>query len=261
LNEYLRNKEEFNFHELYKLSKLTFNKSIYQGFSNKIKRLKANPGYTIAFLGTDGSGKSTLIDSIRPILNEAFHKGVYYEHLRPNKFPSIAKLLGKKEEFDGPVTDPHSKEPSGFLGSLLRWSYYLLDYTLGYMLKVFPKRASKSCVWIFDRYYYDYRIDKRRTRVNLPDWLLRLGQFIIPEPDLIICLGADPVSIHSRKPELTLDEVKRQVSVLSEFCSANKRAVWVDTGQSINQSVNDTMTAILKVMKKRFESISKFEIV
>ncbi|WP_111709971.1 hypothetical protein [Lutibacter citreus] len=224
---------------------------------NYIKRVFKQPGYSIAFLGTDGSGKSTIINSISPILNEAFHNSVYYEHLRPNKFPSIAKLIGEKENFDGPVRDPHSKEASGFFGSILRWSYYLLDYTLGYGLKIFPKKAFKSSVWIFDRYYYDYRIDKQRTRVNLPDWVLRLGQFIIPEPDLIICLGADPEAIYSRKPELSLEEVKRQVNVLSKFCSTHKRAVWVDTSQSIEKSINDSMNEITYMLGKRFKSIPK----
>jgi thymidylate kinase len=249
-----------------KLGQIVF-KKIHKGRFSKIKNIldKASylkrvfnkPGYAIAFLGADGSGKSTIIDAVSPILNEAFHNSVYYEHLRPNKFPSIAKIMGKKEGFEVPVTDPHSKKPSGVFGSLLRWTYYLLDYTIGYGLKVFPKKAFKSCVWIFDRYYYDYRIDKRRTRVNLPGWVLHFGQFLIPEPDLIICLGAEPEAIHSRKPELPFEEVKRQVNVLSKFCHENKRAVWVDTGQSIEQSVNDTMIAISNKLGKRFDSIPR----
>lgn len=214
---------------------------------------KKQVSFSIVFLGTDGSGKSTIINSITPILNKFYPNNVYYEHLRPNKFPTIAKLLGKKEEFDGPVTNPHSKNPSGTLGSLLRWSYYLLDYILGYGLKVFPKKVFKSCVWIFDRYYYDYLIDKKRTRVNLPNWLLKVGQWFIPEPDIIICLGADPQKIHDRKPELPLAEVERQVEKLQHFCKQHKKAVWVDTGNSIDQSVNDVMATITKVMERRFK--------
>lgn len=243
-------------------------KNIYNGsfasllkIGDKIKYLKRGlnkPGYTIAFLGTDGSGKSTIINKITPIINEAFHNSVYYEHLRPNCLPSFAQLLGKNEYFSQPVTDPHSKNPSGFIGSFFRWSFYLLDYTLGYWFKVFPKKIFKSCVWIFDRYYYDYLIDKRRTMVNLPNWLLRLGQALISEPDLIICLGAEPDAIYARKPELSLKEVKRQVTALSIFCKSNKRAVWIDTGQSIDQTVSETMDAVYVLMSKRFEYIRKY---
>ena len=80
---------------------------------------------------------------------------------------------------------------------------------------------------------------------------------LIPEPDLIICLGADATAIHNRKPELPLAEVKRQVMELSEFCNKHKRAVWVDTDNSVEQSVQNTMFAISKVMEKRFETMNK----
>jgi thymidylate kinase len=224
-----------------------FTKVIY------LKRLLKQPGYTMAFLGTDGAGKSTIIENIRPILNEAFHNGIYYEHLRPNMIPSIAKLFRKNEILDGPVINPHAKNKSGLLGSLLRWNYYLIDYTLGYFFKIFPRKAFRSCVWIFDRYYYDYLIDKRRTRVNLPSWLLKMGKLIIPEPDIIICLGAEPNIIYKRKPELSIQEVNRQVKELKMFCNSNNKAVWIDTGVSIEQSVDETMRLITKIMSHRFK--------
>ncbi len=232
-------------------------------FTNNFRKLKrllcSSPGFTIAFLGTDGSGKSTIIEKIKPPLNDAFHNAVYYEHMRPNRYPSIARLMGKKEEFSGPVTNPHGSEPSGFLGSLVRWSYYMLDYTFGFYLKVWPKKAIRSCVWIFDRYYYDYLIDPKRGRINLPQWILKLGQFIIPEPDIIICLGADAQTIHNRKPELTLKEVERQVAELKRFCNSHKRVVWIDTGNSIEKSSTDALEAIIKVMAKRFEWVKLTE--
>lgn len=241
--------------KLYQLSKRGFKRSKFYGFNNKIKRLLKQPGFTIAFLGTDGSGKSTIVENIRPTLNNAFHKAVYYEHMRPKKFLSIARLLGKKERFSGPVTNPHGSEPSGLVGSFVRWFYYMLDYTLGYYLKIYPKKAIRCCVWIFDRYYYDYLIDPKRGRIDLPQWILKLGQFIIPEPDLILCLGTHAEIIHNRKPELPLKEVERQVAELKRFCNSHKRAVWIDTTNSIETSSDDAMAAIIKVMAKRFDSI------
>jgi thymidylate kinase len=221
----------------------------------KLTRLFKQPGFTIAFLGTDGSGKSTIIEEITPTLNQAFHKAVYYEHMRPNKLPSIAGLFGRKEEFNAPVTNPHGSSTSGFFGSLLRWLYYTLDYTFGFYLKVWPKKAIRSCVWIFDRYYYDYLIDPKRGRIKLPRWLLKLGQFIIPEPDIILCLGTEAKAINERKPELTLQEVERQVAALKQFSKSHKRAIWIDTGKDIETSTNDAIEAIINMMAKRFESV------
>lgn len=221
---------------------------------SKIKRLTRKPGYAIVFLGTDGSGKSTLIENIKPLLEEAFHNSVYYEHLRPNYFRNLSGLSGKIQAV-GPVKNPHEKDSSGFAGSLARLGYYLLDYTLGYYLKIFPKKAFKSCVWIFDRYYYDYYIDQRRSRINLPYWIVRLGQAFIPEPDLIFCLGADPGIIHSRKPELPLPEIERQMKALKKFALNHKRAVWINTGETVEKSCESALGEIQNVMFRRFKDL------
>jgi hypothetical protein len=86
--------------------------------------------------------------------------------------------------------------------------------------------------------------------------LLKFGQFIIPQPDIIICLGAAPESIHARKPELPLKEVERQVHALKQFCANHKKAIWVDTGTSIEDSKNETLNAIITMMSKRFENVT-----
>lgn len=259
LNHYLNELDDRHISALYQIAIKDFHRSKMAGFKNKLSRLFKQPGYTIAFLGTDGSGKSTIIESIKPPLMDAFHNAVYYEHMRPNKFPSIAKLLGNKEDFSGPVNNPHASSASGFFGSLFRWAYYMLDYTFGFYLKVWPKKAIRSSVWIFDRYYYDYLIDSKRGRIKLPNWILRFGQLIIPEPDIILCLGADASVIHQRKPELPLSEVERQVAVLKKFCSSHNRAVWIDTGQSVEQSSSEALHAIIEVMAMRFKTTKLHE--
>lgn len=219
-------------------------------------RLFRKPGYVIAFEGTDGSGKSFIINSITPILNEAFHKGIIYKHLRPHHIPDMAELFGKrkrkKDEGTNVVSDPHAQKQSGVLGSLVRWSYYMIDYTWGYMRKVWLPIHSKSKVFIFDRYYYEYYLDQKRSHVNLPMWIIRFGEFFVPKPDLILCLGGDPAKIYARKPETSLEEVTRQTRVLKDFCSKRKNAVWIDTTVAPEESINAAMKAINEMMSKRF---------
>lgn len=256
LNDNLHRLDDKHCLELYKLSNVSFKRSKFIGIGNKVSRFFNHPGFTIAFLGTDGSGKTTIIDKIAPMLNKAFHNGVNYEHMRPNKLPSMARLFGKKEQFNELVSNPHGSSASGFIGSLVRWLYYLLDYTFGFYLKIWPKKSIKSCVWIFDRYYYDYLIDPKRARIKLPKWIIKFGQFLIPEPDLILCLGTDGKVIHQRKPELTLKEVERQVAALKQFSKFHKRAVWIDTGNDIETSTNEAMETIINMMAKRFEKVN-----
>lgn len=219
-----------------------------------LRRIFSPPGYVIAVLGTDGSGKSTIIDGITPILNEGFHHGVEYNHLRPNAIPDLGVLLGKKEKQAAAVvnTEPHALKQSGLLVSLLRWGYYMLDYTFGYLKVVWPQIHTKSKVYIFDRYYYDYYVDQKRSRTSLPRWIIRIGDFFVPKPDLIICLGGDPRKIYARKPETSLEEVVRQTETLNAFCVDRKSTVWIDTTQDVNKSVNDAVVAIVHMMSTRF---------
>jgi thymidylate kinase len=225
----------------------------------KVKRLFGKrPGYVIVVEGTDGSGKSFIINSITPILNECFHNGVVYNHLRPNWLPDIAVVLGKrKKPQEGQevkvVSDPHAGKQSCFMMSLVRWGWYMLDYTLGFLKKVWLPIHSKSKVFIFDRYYYEFYLDQKRSHVKLPNWVVRVGEFFLPKPDLILCLGGDPEKIYARKPETSLEEVQRQTAVLKNFCQKRKNAVWIDTTVKPEESIEAAMLAITAMMGKRFK--------
>lgn len=221
-----------------------------------LKRLFGKrPGYVIAVEGTDGSGKSFIINSITPILNEAFHNGVVYNHLRPNAIPDLGVVLGKKkkDEHVTVCTDPHGKKQSGLLGSLLRWGYYMIDYTAGYLMKVWPQIHTKSKVFIFDRYYYEYYLDQKRSRTNLPNWIIKVGELFLPSPDLILCLGGNPEKIYTRKPETSLEEVKRQTLALKKFCNERNNTVWIDTTLQPEDSVKAALEACHKMMSKIFK--------
>lgn len=218
----------------------------------RFHRIWRPPGFSIAVLGTDGSGKSTIIEGIRPPLERALHTRMLYEHLRPNLLPSLARLFGRLEP-EGPVTDPHGSRPSGLVGSLFRITYYSLDYIFGYWLKVFPMLVRRPTIWVFDRYFYDYYVDPLRGRAALPPWVVRAFSLAVPTPDMILCLGANAQVIHARKPELGVEEIERQVAELRRLCKKHKRAVWIDTGCSIEASVDKALDAIASRMAARYE--------
>ncbi len=219
----------------------------------RFKRILKPAGVSIALTGTDGSGKSTVINAITPVLTQALHSKVYYEHLRPNWLPALGVAAGKRAKGDGsPVTDPHSKKPSGFIGSLVRLAYYWLDYSVGYMRVVYPRLVRRAHITLFDRYYYDVIMDPRRMRISLPRWVMKMAFSLVPKPKLVICLGAAPEVLYARKPETSLEEVTRQVGELEAFARRTKNAVWVDTGQSLNGSVNEVLKAIQTTMASRY---------
>lgn len=249
-------------HEIYQQGRKELNKrvpdSVFDRFL-KFRRIFRRPGYMIAILGTDGAGKSAIYDAIYPHLEGAFHSKLYYRHLRPHLLPDIAELFGKRKKEDRQTVceNPHAKERSGLVMSLVRLLYYLQDYFWGYWLNIWPTISTQSSVFVMDRYYYDYYIDQSRSRTNLPNWIIKFFDIFVPSPDFIICLGGDAQKIYERKPETSLDEVKRQSTAIRQFCDSRKNAIWVDTTeQNVESSADYVLKGISDAMMKRFTSVS-----
>ncbi len=220
---------------------------------NRFRRVLKPIGYTVAFLGTDGSGKTTIIRGVTPLLESAIHRKINYEHMRPNLLPNISHLFGKNNHTVDVNTNPHNSLPSGYLGSLARITYYSFDYILGHWLKVYPKMVKTPCIFIYDRYFYDFLIDPLRSRIRLPIGIIKLFSLLIPSPDLIICLGTNPEDIIERKQELPLREIIRQTNMLKGFCNSTDKAVWIDTGDDIAYSINEALNVITQHMAQRFQ--------
>jgi len=222
-------------------------------FSEKIYRLKNPPGFTIAFLGVDGSGKSTIINEIKKPLNEAVHNALYYKHMRPNLLPNISELLKKNKKKDKNYLIPHGAKPSGFFGSLLRLTYYSFDYIVGYFVKIYPNMVKKSSIFIFDRYYYDFLIDPQRARISLPKKIICFFEKLIPKPNLVIVLIAEPDVIYNRKKELSLEEIKKQVNNFT-ILAENKNFIINNTNDSIINVKKKVFQIIINSMSKRYDN-------
>jgi len=202
----------------------------------------------IAFIGTDGSGKTTIMNAVLPHLEALLACRFRIQHLKPDLLPPLGQLRGVKHESGYICTDPHGSRPSGFIGSLVRLIYLTMDYVLGYWFRVRRVVRRLDCAgWVFDRYAYDMLIDPVRFRIRLPLSVIRWALRIIPKPDVVICLGGDPAKIHARKPETSEQEVARQVSVLRRFCAADKRMHWIDTTCALESSVKETLDILKRV--------------
>ncbi|MDS4027979.1 MAG: hypothetical protein RKO25_13470 [Candidatus Contendobacter sp.] len=216
----------------------------------KIRRYLHPSGVIVAVLGTDGVGKSTVINAIKPVLDDATHGALEIKHLRPSLLPPLARLKGKQAVQIGPVLDPHGSTPSGTLGSLFRLTYLTLDYVLGYWLVLRPKIAKSPTVILFDRYCYDMALDPRRFRINLDQSVIAWFMRWIPKPNVVLCLHADPSAILMRKQELPLSETIRQVNALRELAQCELGAILVSTEGTIKEVRDNVLAAILNKIKK-----------
>lgn len=171
-----------------------------------------NKGLMIVFIGTDGSGKTTIIDALPKYLmdNSLYYKISYY-HWRPGY---IVKKEQRKEGVR--VEDPHAKPPYGFVKSFAKFMLINFDYLLGYQFEI-KKKLKQGELVVFDRYFYDYYLDEARYRLSLKDSLIHMFQFMIPKPDMTFLLLGTPEVLYERKKEISVDEIHNQCNKIIKY--------------------------------------------
>ncbi|MEA5163507.1 hypothetical protein U5903_22275 [Cereibacter johrii] len=209
-----------------------------------VHRVSRPVGCTIAFLGPDGAGKSTLIKALRTRMAPVFHGSTSF-YWRPRLLPSPGRLrfwnpsLEKEEN-----PDPHNVIPHGKVASLARLLYFSLDYILGYFVLVHPRTICKDLV-IFDRFLNDIRIDQLRYRMNVPELMLRFVERFVPKPDIIFALYGPPEVLHARKPELSIEETARQVALLRQMAEENRHFTLVSVDNGVEKIVDEIIETIM----------------
>ena len=176
----------------------------------KVSRFICPTGFFIVILGPDGSGKSTVTEHLREQLDRGF-RNTYQFHWRPNLLPKLSRSPSSEETTDEVDNTPAVKSKYGFMTSLIRFTYYWLDFVLGYWLKLYPTKARTTLI-IGERYFADVLVHPARYGFSLPQWLMRIASKFVPKPDLTILLQDEPETIYKRKPELTVEMIAHQIT-------------------------------------------------
>jgi thymidylate kinase len=195
---------------------------------------------TVAIVGSDGSGKSSVLNSLTKRLKNTT-KIIQILHLKPEIF------LRHRSQATGPVTDPHAQAERSALVSALKLLMWFGEYWLFYLFASKPNLTLR----IFDRYYHDILVDPKRYRYGGPMWLARLVGKIIPKPDLFILLDAPPEILQDRKQEVPFEETARQREAYLELVRGMKNGVVVDASQPLDDVVADVNRVILDFMAER----------
>lgn len=206
---------------------------------NETKTSIQSQGITVAFLGPDGSGKSTIIDGLQK-KNLPFDQSDYF-HLKP--------VLKDKNASNIVVGDPHGKEAYGFFKSTIKLLVFIWQYNRGWQKNI-RKLKSKSSLVIFDRYYDDLLVDHRRYRYGGSKTIAKFVRNFIPRPELYFILTADPDVIHSRKQEVSLQELTRQVTDYRKL-GDGKRYFNIDVNRSPNEIVSEIVEILTNEINER----------
>jgi len=209
----------------------------------RVRRVLFPTGFSVVFLGPDGSGKSSVIDAVSSSLAPAFRKQSRY-HLRPFVFCARTESNGQ------PVTNPHASPKYGIIISMMKLFYLWLDYTVGYFISVHWKKIFSTLV-IFDRYFHDILIDPLRFRYGGPSWLAALLVRAIPKPDAIVFLNVPADIIQERKKEVSYAECTRQNNKYITLVGTHKKVIIIDGSKPLNDVVLDANMQLLNIMEKR----------
>lgn len=175
---------------------------------DSLRSLRHQRGFLISFSGVDGAGKSTILEATRLLLSQKYRKKTIVLRHRPSLLPILSSFrYGKTQAEQKAATRlPRQGKNTSAIKSLLRFAYYFLDYLLG-RAYIFYKYQLRNYIVLYDRYYFDFIVDSKRTNLELnrglPKWLYRFVQ----KPICNFFLYAPVEVILSRKKELTPEAI------------------------------------------------------
>ncbi len=211
--------------------------------NNKIK--------IITFSGVDGAGKTTILTRIKELVENKYNKEVVVLRHRPSILPILSAIKHGKKEAEKKTMEvlPRTGKNKSKLSSFIRFSYYLVDYMVGQWINYF-KYTAKGKIIIYDRYYFDFINDGRRTNIDLDSRFIKFFYKFVFKPKLNIFLYANPEVILSRKQEMDEKSIiqltNKYKNLFSEF--DEKYDQYYLTIENLD--INETMGSIEKYLTK-----------
>lgn len=218
---------------------------------DSVKTALFHRGFIISFSGVDGAGKSTLIEKTVNVLEKQFRKRVIVLRHRPSLLPILSVWSKGKEKAHQDTIEslPRQGKNQSILSSLFRFAYYYSDYLFGQFF-IHCKYILRGYVVVYDRYYFDFIIDGKRSNIRLPKWLPLIAYSLLFKPKFNFFLYADAETILKRKKELsqsTIEELTAEYRLLFDALqSKSKKAQYISIKNEILETSIDKIVNTLK---------------
>lgn len=217
-----------------------------------IGRILRPPGPFVVLVGADGVGKSAVIQDLAPFLDELTGIGDALRfHWKPER-----RSLSSGVVIAGPPENPRSRPPRGRLASLLFLAFHIAGFWTGWLSWLLPAMAKDRAV-VGDRYALDIFLDPRRFRLSLPGWVLFAASRIVPPPDLVVGLVADPAMIADRKAELPANEIAAYQERLRMVAGRWRRIRIVDAGGSLDEVRANVRAEVVSRLQEQLPGLAR----
>jgi thymidylate kinase len=228
-------------------------KNIFFYLLDTLKGMGFDKGMIITFSGVDGAGKSTIIEEVKGKLEKQYRKRVVVIRHRPSMLPILsAYTKGKTQaEEEAKNTLPRQGSNKSYLSSLLRFTYYYVDYFIGQFV-IYYKHVLRGHIVLYDRYYFDFINDSKRSNIQLPKFITKLGYYFLLKPHFNFFLYAQPEIILSRKKELDHQTILRLTHSYKDlFEGLDQRTEKVIYRNIENLDLQDTLDSIFSTLQQK----------
>ncbi len=204
-----------------------------------LKRIIYPTGMSVSFLGPDGSGKSTIIESV---LNTRlpFRRKDYF-HLKP---------IHIKHSKITVHSDPHQYPMYSKVKSYIKIMFLIFQYNKGWINNIVPLIVRSSLV-IFDRYFDDLLADHKRYRYGGSLRFIAFAKLVIPKPELFFILTAEPEIIYDRKKEVKITELELQIGEYEALVD-NKIFHKIDVNRTPAEITGEVITIMMNKLSERY---------
>jgi energy-coupling factor transporter ATP-binding protein EcfA2 len=194
---------------------------------------------TICILGPHGCGKTTIIESLMPIL-ESSAKILERRDINPRLLFGRTALGEAATSGSSAGLPGRSPVSVAMLGELLikEWLIH------------FSKKQS-IVLRLDESYYHDLLINLKGRSDEGPVWLVRLFLRLFPSPDLWILLDPAAGGLHSENQDVISGETLRQLEAYRSFVKARKRYVVLDASKPPASVTETAYAAIIDVLAQR----------
>jgi thymidylate kinase len=203
-------------------------------------------GLVVGVLGRDGSGKSTFVGEMSNALGTYFKNTTTFK-----KCPAIfykGAIFNKNEGYH--FSKPHLYNQRNTFQSFLKLNLLLVEFMLGYWLKVFPAKA-KSHLVMYDRYFTDVLADPLRYRIKDNRFFIKIIHYILPKPDLWIIIDLPSHILLQRKQELTYEMSEKLRYKYLELQHLLSNCIVINNEEEIDKTVNKATTFIFNYMQQK----------
>ncbi len=213
-------------------------------------------GKLLAFVGPDGSGKTTIINAVQQSMEGLFSDSKVF-HMRYNILPELKTGMGISS-MNGKITaadeeSDHKEETKrSFLSKFASWViviYYTVEFVIG-NIWIYKLKKDDTLI-LYDRYYYDYFWQPTTRDLIFPcrHFLIKL----VSKPDLLIHLNAKAEDVYLRKKELKIAEIKKQNEYIERLASEMDNTITINTsGKELIQVEKETIEMCIERIKILF---------